>query len=73
MEQEQTNLRTNFRCSRRCSTATRSGTGEQLDYRAAVTTTGVTASGTQVLPPPFSTSLPFNQTGQDGRSARCRA
>jgi hypothetical protein len=42
-------------------------TGEQLDYRAAVTTTGVTASGTQVLPPPFSTSLPFSQSGQDGR------
>ncbi|MCL4228273.1 MAG: hypothetical protein KJZ91_27725 [Myxococcales bacterium] len=67
MEQEQTNLRTNFPMFASVLNSYQISTGEQLDYRAAVTTTGVTASGTQVLPPPFSTSLPFNQTGQDGR------
>ncbi len=67
MSEEQTNLASNFPMFATLLNSYTISTGEQLDYRAAVTTTGVTASGTQVLPPPFSTSLPFNQTGMDGR------
>jgi hypothetical protein len=67
MAEEQANLGTNFPMFASLLNSYMISTGETLDYRAAVTTTGVTASGTQVLPPPFSMSIPFNQTGMDGR------
>jgi hypothetical protein len=67
MAEEQTNLGTNFPMFANLLNSYTISTGEMLDYRAAVTTTGVTASGVQTLPPPFNMSVPFNQTGQDGR------
>ncbi len=67
MSEEQSNLASNFPMFANVLNSYTISTGEQLDYRAAVTTTGVTASGVQTLPPPFSMSIPFNQTGQDGR------
>jgi hypothetical protein len=67
MAEEQANLGTNFPMFATLLNSYMISTGETLDYRAAVTTTGVTASGTQVLPPPFSMSIPFSQSGMDGR------
>ncbi|MBZ0236639.1 MAG: hypothetical protein K8M05_30205 [Deltaproteobacteria bacterium] len=67
MGEEQTNLGTNFPMFANLLNSYTISTGEMLDYRAAVTTTGVTASGVQTLPPPFSMSIPFNQSGMDGR------
>lgn len=67
MSEEQMNLGTNFPMFADLLNSYTISTGETLDYRAAVTTTGVTASGVQTLPPPFSMSIPFNQTGMDGR------
>lgn len=67
MAEEQANLGTNFPMFANLLNSYMISTGEMLDYRAAVTTTGVTASGTQTLPPPFSMSVPFSQTGMDGR------
>lgn len=67
MAEEQANLGTNFPMFADLLNSYMISTGETLDYRAAVTTTGVTASGNQVLPPPFSMSIPFSQNGMDGR------
>jgi hypothetical protein len=70
MEQEQTNLATNFPMFAALLNSYTISTGETLDYRAAVTTTGVTAMMTQTTPafpplPPI--SVPINQTGMDGK------
>jgi hypothetical protein len=67
MAEEQANLGTNFPMFANLLNSYQISTGEMLDYRAAVTTTGVTASGVQTLPPPFNMSIPFSQTGMDGR------
>lgn len=67
MAEEQNNLGTNFPQFANLLNSYTISTGEMLDYRAAVTTTGVTASGVQTLPPPFSMSVPFNQSGMDGK------
>lgn len=68
MAEEQTNLASNFPMFAALLNSYTISTGEQLDYRAAVTTTGVTASGTQniTLPGFPPTSVPFTQTGMDG-------
>jgi len=69
MEEEQTNLAANFPMFANLLNSYTISTGEQLDYRAAVTTTGITAAGTQTLnvPPLPPTTLPWSQTGQNGR------
>lgn len=67
MAEEQANLGTNFPMFATLLNSYTISTGEMLDYRAAVTTTGVTASGVQMLPPPFNMGVPFNQSGMDGR------
>ena len=69
MEQEQTNLASNFPMFASVLNSYTISTGETLDYRAAVTTTGVTASGVQTINlPPFPPMMvPWSQTGADGK------
>ena len=71
MEQEQTNLASNFPAFANLLNAYTISTGETLDYRAAITTTGITADITiqpPVVPgfPPFP-PIPSPQTGLDGK------
>lgn len=70
MDQEQTNLRANFPMFATLLNNYTISTGETLDYRAAVTTTGITADVTIQPPmipgfPPFPPT-PAPQTGMDG-------
>jgi hypothetical protein len=69
MSEEQGNLATNFPMFADLLNSYTISSGETLDYRAAVTTTGVTASGVQSinLPPFPPMMIPWNQSGQDGR------
>jgi len=71
MSQEQSNLAQNFPAFANTLNTYTTTTGEQLDYRAAITTTGVTADVTFVtppLPPPFPMIPPVHmpQDGDDG-------
>lgn len=68
MEQEQTNLATNFPMFADVLNSYRTTTGEDLDYRAAITTTGITATFTITPPfPGFPPLPPMTQSGDDGR------
>lgn len=69
MAEEQSNLATNFPMFADLLNSYTISTGETLDYRAAVTTTGVTASGVQTINlPPFPPMMvPWSQTGADGK------
>lgn len=70
MSEEQNNLAVNFPMFASLLNSYTISTGEQLDYRAAVTTTGITASFTIVVPaiPPFpEMRLPQSQNGPDGK------
>lgn len=71
MGQEQDNLTANFSAFADLLNAYTISTGETLDYRAAVTTTGITANITFQFPqlPGFPPIPPVqqNQVGQDGR------
>jgi hypothetical protein len=71
MGEEQTNLRSNFPMFAQLLNSYTISTGETLDYRAAITTTGITANITIQPPmipgfPPFPPT-PAPQTGLDGR------
>ncbi|MBK9037006.1 MAG: hypothetical protein IPL61_38105 [Myxococcales bacterium] len=71
MQEEQTNLATNFPMFATLLNDYTISTGETLDYRAAITTTGITATATIVPPvipgfPPFP-PISQPQTGLDGR------
>jgi hypothetical protein len=70
MEQEQTNLAANFPTFANLLNSYTVNTGEPLDYRAAITTTGVSVSfaqqiNTPPLPPITLPAVP--QVGRDGR------
>lgn len=70
MAEEQNNLASNFPMFATVLNDYRLGSGEELDYRAAVTTTGITASYTIVIPaiPPFpEMRISQSQTGADGK------
>ncbi|HVK74820.1 MAG TPA: hypothetical protein VM734_15935 [Kofleriaceae bacterium] len=69
MELEQRNLGDNFPTFANLLNSYTISTGEMLDYRAAITTTGVTASYTQTInaPPLPPVSVPGSQTGRNGR------
>lgn len=71
MAEEQDNLAANFPMFAQVLNDYRLGSGEELDYRAAVTTTGVTATYTIVTPPiPGFPPLPpitQSQTGANGK------
>jgi hypothetical protein len=67
MEQEQTNLASNFPMFAQLLNSYTISTGETLDYRAAITTTGITAMITTQVPPiPGFPPFPPVTTGQDG-------
>lgn len=71
MEEEQTNLRNNFPMFADLLNAYTISTGETLDYRAAITTTGITANIT-IQPPQIPGFPPIPpiaspQTGLDGK------
>lgn len=67
MAEEQSNLAANFPMFAQTLNSYTISTGEQLDYRAAVTTSGVTA--TYTIAPPFPGFPPITQmqSGDDGR------
>jgi hypothetical protein len=71
MQEEQDNLSANFPEFANVLNNYRLGTGEELDYRAAITTTGITANYTIVVPPiPGFPPLPpimQSQSGADGK------
>jgi hypothetical protein len=72
MEEEQVNLAGNFPMFASVLNEYRVATGEQLDYRAGVTTTGITANFEIVIPAmppliPSETRLPQSQSGADGK------
>jgi len=66
MMEEQGNLASNFPQFADVLDAYMVEAGLPLDYRLAITTTGRDVAYTEVLPPPFSTSLPMNEMGDDG-------
>ncbi len=70
MSQEQGNLATNFPMFANVLNTYVTTTGEELDYRAAITTTGITATITTQIPttPPFPPFPPITtpQSGDDG-------
>lgn len=66
MDLEQANLAANFPQFATVLDQYMVEAGLPLDYRVAITTTGRDVAYTEVLPPPFSTSLPMNETGDDG-------
>ena len=71
MEEEQTNLASNFPMFASLLNSYTISTGETLDYRAAITTTGITANITIAAPqipgfPPFP-PIQQPQTGLDGK------
>jgi len=66
MQQEQDNLAANFPQFAAVLDQYMVEAGLPLDYRVAITTTGRDVAYTEVLPPPFSTSLPMNESGDDG-------
>ncbi len=71
MSEEQTSLASNFPMFANVLNTYTISSGEQLDYRAAITTTGVTATFT-IMPPPIPGFPPFppvtqSQTGTDGK------
>ena len=70
MAEEQNSLSTNFPMFASVLNDYRLGSGEDLDYRAAITTTGITANFTIVIPaiPPFpAMTIPQSQAGADGK------
>lgn len=71
MEEEQTNLASNFPMFANLLNTYTVASGEELDYRAAITTTGITATFTIQAPqiPGFPPIPPItqSQTGADGR------
>jgi hypothetical protein len=71
MEEEQTNLSTNFPMFANVLNTYTISTGEELDYRAAITTTGITATFT-IQPPQIPGFPPLppitqSQVGEDGK------
>ena len=72
MDEEQTNLASNFPAFANLLNSYTISTGETLDYRVGVTTTGITASYTMVIPAlppiiPMDIRTPSSQQGADGR------
>ncbi len=70
MSEEQDSLSVNFPMFANLLNDYRLASGELLDYRAAITTSGITASYEIVLPafPPFpEMRIPQSQTGADGK------
>ena len=70
MTEEQDSLSTNFPMFANVLNDYRLHSGETLDYRAAITTSGITANYTIVLPafPPFpEMRIPQSQSGADGK------
>lgn len=67
MEEEQTNLAANFPMFAQVLNTYTISTGEDLDYRAAITTTGITATFTIAAPIPGFPPITMSQVGQDGR------
>jgi hypothetical protein len=71
MAEEQDNLALNFPMFADVLNDYRLGSGEDLDYRAAITTTGITATANITIEPPFPgfppTTLSQPQTGADGK------
>ncbi len=66
MAEEQTNLATNFPQFATVLDQYMVEAGLPLDYRLAITTTGRDVEYTEVLPPPFPTSIPMSEMGDDG-------
>jgi hypothetical protein len=67
MAEEQANLATNFPMFAQVLNTYTISTGEDLDYRAAVTTTGITGMYTITPPFPGFPPITMSQTGMDGR------
>ncbi len=65
MAEEQTNLITNFPKFVEVLENYQTASGAPLEYRLAVTTTGVNRTFTQKLPPPFP-AMPMNSMGPNG-------
>lgn len=67
MEEEQTNLAANFPMFANVLNTYVTTSGEELDYRAAITTTGITATFTITPPIPGFPPITQSQVGDDGR------
>jgi hypothetical protein len=66
MQQEQDNLIANFPGFASVIDNYLTASGQPLDYRIAVTTAGRDVSYQLSTPPPFNTSIPFSESGDNG-------